>query len=130
MALADVIWNLPSDGGFLDKLFHQTWITFNIFGLFGTDGYKLTLAALIILVIVAGIAAAIAERLAGDKPGKSFVTTLLLTILGAYIFTKYVSLPISNLQIETVNVISALLGAIVFGVFYVLIRRQSAPKKA
>ncbi len=80
--------------------------------------------------MIAFAAAAIAERLAGDKPSKSMVTVLLLTILGAYIFTSYVNLPITDLEIESVRVISALLGAIVFGVFYVLLRRQTSSSKA
>ena len=54
---------------------------------------------------------------------------MLITLLGAYIFTAYVNLP-TEIIIEGVHVIAALLGAIVFGVFWVLLRRARAPKKA
>jgi drug/metabolite transporter (DMT)-like permease len=120
--------NLIPTSGFMDLLFHKTYLIINIFGFFGGEGYKVTLAGLIVLVIIAAAAAAIAERLTGQKPGASIVTPLLLALLGAYIFTIYVKLPF-DLVIETVPVVAALLGAIVFGVFYVLIRKQGGSSK-
>ncbi len=121
---------IPNNGGFLDLLFHHTYLIINIFGFFDkSGGYKVTLAGLIVLLVVALAAAAIAERLAGSKPGKSIITPLLLALLGSYIFSLYVLLPF-DLIIEGVRIVAALLGAIVFGVFYVLISKQAAPKKA
>jgi uncharacterized membrane protein YeaQ/YmgE (transglycosylase-associated protein family) len=119
---------IPHNGGFMDKLFHGTYITINIFDLF-KGGYTITLAGLIVILIIAVAAAAVAERLTGAKPGKGMITPILLTLLGAYIFSAYVLLP-TDLEIEGVRIIAALLGAIVFGVFYVLINKQVAPKKA
>jgi len=49
----------------------------------------------------------------------------LITILGGYIFAAYVTLPFTDVAIQGVHVIAALLGSIVFSVFYVLIRKQS-----
>lgn len=121
--------NLIPNTGFLDLLFHKTYIIVNILGFFGDPGYKVTLAGLIVLLIVALAAAAVAERLAGSKPGKSLLTPVLLALLGSYIFTLYVRLPF-DIVIETIPIVAALLGAIVFGVFYVLISKQAAPKKA
>jgi uncharacterized membrane protein YeaQ/YmgE (transglycosylase-associated protein family) len=121
--------NLIPTTGFLDLLFHKTYIIINILGFFSNGGYKVTLAGLIVLLVVALAAAAVAERLAGSKPGKSLVTPVLLALLGSYIFTLYVKLPF-DVVIETIPIVAALLGAIVFGVFYVLISKQAAPKKA
>jgi hypothetical protein len=130
MVVASVQYVNPiPNTGFLDLLFHKTYIIVNILGFFGGSGYKVTLAGLIVLLVVALAAAAVAERLAGSKPGKSLVTPVLLALLGSYIFTLYVKLPF-DLVIETIPIIAALLGAIVFGVFYVLISKQTAPKKA
>ncbi len=121
---------IPSNGGFLDLLFHHTYMIINIFGFFDkSGGYKVTLSGLIVLLVVALAAAAVAEKLAGSKPGKSLVTPVLLALLGSYIFSLYVLLPF-DVKIEGVRIIAALLGAIVFGVFFVLINKQVAPKKA
>ena len=116
----------PTDGSFLDKFFHGTYMTVNIFGLL-RDGYTITLAGLIVILIISVAAAGVAERLAGAKPGKSLVTPVLITLLGAYIFTAYVQLP-TDFLVESVRILAALLGAIVFSVFYVLITKQG--KKA
>ncbi len=53
---------------------------------------------------------------------------MLITLLGSYIFTVYVLLPF-DLVLEGVHALAALLGAIVFSVFYVLVRRQGGDKK-
>lgn len=133
MVIADVkpINIIPTDGGFLDLLFHHTWLKINLLGLFDkTDGFQVTLAGLIVLILVGLAATAVAERLAGDKPGKNLVTTVLLTLLGAYVFAAYVTLPFTDIEVEGIRLISALLGAIVFGVFFVLVRRQTSAKPA
>jgi drug/metabolite transporter (DMT)-like permease len=115
--------------GFFDQLFHQTFITVNILGLISHGGYTITLAGLIVILLIALLAGAISERLAGEKIGKSIAPAVLITLLGAYIFTAYVNLP-TEIIIENVHIIAALLGAVVFGVFWVLLRRSRAPKKA
>lgn len=118
---------IPHDGSFLDKLFHGTYATLNIFDLF-KGGYTITLSGLIVILVISIAAAAIAERLAGAKPGKSLVTPILITLLGSYIFTAYVNLP-TDINIESVRILAALLGAIVFSVFYVLISKQTSKSK-
>ena len=115
-----------TDGGFLDKFFHGTYMTINIFHLL-KDGYTITLSGLLVILVISLAAAAIAERLAGAKPGKNLVVPVLITLLGSYIFTAYVILP-TDFMIESVRILAALLGAIVFSVFYVLISKQG--KKA
>ncbi len=118
---------------FLSNLFYGTYLRINIFNLLkdptdGAPGYKITLSGLIVILIISVAAAAIAERLAGAKPGKSLITPVLITLLGAYIFTAYVQLPV-ELILENVRVVAALLGAIVFSVFYVLISKQTSRSK-
>lgn len=133
MTFADVvpINIIPTDGGLLDLLFHHTWLKINIFGLFDkTDGFLLTLAGLIVLILVGLAAAAVAERLAGEKPGKSLVTTVVITVIGAYIFAAYVNLPFRDVSIERIRLASALLGSIIFGILFVLIRKQTSSKPA
>ncbi len=121
--------NVFPTSGFFDQLFHQSYLKVNILGLFGGDGYTITLAGLIVILLIALAAGGISEALAGEKLGSSLAPAVLLTLLGAYIFTAYVKLP-TEIIIESVHVIAALLGAIVFGVFWVLLRRARAPKKA
>lgn len=119
--------------GILDLIFHKTYIILNVLGFFGSDGssgFKITLAGLLVILVISFAAAAICERLAGEKPGKNLAAAVLITLLGAYIFAAYVTLPFTEVSIEGIHIIAALLGAIVFGVFYVLIRKQAAPKKA
>ena len=117
---------IPQDGGVLDLLFHHSWININLLGFFDkTGGFLITLSGLIVLVVISLAAAAISERLAGEKPGKNLATNTLITLLGAYIFVAYVNLPFTDVAIEGIRIVAALLGAIVFGVFWVLIRKQS-----
>jgi hypothetical protein len=129
LASVTVINIIKNDGGFFDRLFHGTYLTINVFDLFNHGGYTITLAGLVVILVISLAAAAIAERLAGAKPGTNLITPVLITLLGSYIFTVYVTFP-TEIIIEGVHLFAALLGAIVFGVFYVLLRKQSAPKKA
>ena len=119
LAASVATWNPIPTSGILDLIFHQTWIMISILA-FPPGGYKLTLIALIILSILALAAAAVIDRLTGHKPGKLLVT-FLITLLGAYLFTAYVNLPV-DLSVEGVRLLAAFLGAVVVGTFYVLIR--------
>ena len=121
-------FNIIPSGSPWDQIFRETWINLNIFGLFGADGFRINLAGLIIILIVGLAATAITERLVGEKPGKNLLATVLLTLFGAYVFAGSVHLPFET-KVESVPLIAALLGAIVFGVFYVLIKKQVAPSK-
>jgi DMSO/TMAO reductase YedYZ heme-binding membrane subunit len=118
-------FNFIPNSGILDTIFHQTWIRIAIFG-FPNGGYKVTLIGLIILTILALTANAITERLTGKKVG--MLGALLITILGAYIFITYVSLPF-DFAVEGIPIVAALLGAVVISVFYVLIKGQASGKK-
>jgi len=121
-------FNIIPSGSPWDQIFRETWINLNIFGLFGADGFRINLAGLIIILIVGLAATAITERLVGEKPGKNLLATVLLTLFGAYVFAGAVHLPFET-KVENVPLIAALLGAIVFGVFYVLLKKQVAPSK-
>lgn len=130
MILATTSVTIFPDTGIWNTIFNDTWLNVNLFGWFGPDGVKITLAGLIVILIVGLAAASIVERLAGAKPGNNLLSVAILTLLGAYIFIGAVKLPF-DLILQGVPLVAALLGAIVFGVFYVLIRKQvSPPKKA
>ncbi len=129
MILATTNINIIPDSGIWHTIFYQTWMTLNIFGLFGANGFTFNLAGLIIIVVVGLAAAGITERLAGEKPGKNLLSVVLLTLLGAYIFAAFVKLPF-ELRLDNVPLVAALLGAIVFGVFFVLIRKTVAPNRS
>jgi uncharacterized membrane protein YeaQ/YmgE (transglycosylase-associated protein family) len=122
MVLANVVTvNFIPTSGFLDTIFHQTWLALAILG-WPSGGYKLTLIGLILVLIIATAATAVAERLAGGKPG-GMLMSVLITLFGAWLFSAYVLLPF-DVQMEGVRVVAALLGAIVVAVFFVLVRKQ------
>jgi uncharacterized membrane protein YeaQ/YmgE (transglycosylase-associated protein family) len=132
MTLASVTTiNIIPNSGILDTIFHKTWLAINIFGLpsnctpqnsMGCGGYALTLIGLIIIVIIAVAAAGITERLAGAKPG-GLLAAVLITLLGAWLFSAYVLLPF-EIVLEGVRLVAAFVGAVVVAVFYVLLRNQ------
>jgi spore maturation protein SpmB len=122
MVLANTVnINFIPNSGFLDTIFHKTWLALSILGL-PSDGYKITLIGLIIILIIASAAAAVTQGLTGAKPGGT-LATVLITVFGAWLFSAYVLLPF-EVVMEGVRLIAALLGAIVVSVFYVLIRNQ------
>ena len=109
---------IPTDGGFLDKLFHYTWIAISVFGN-PAGGYKLTLIGLIIIGALAVIANFVTEQLTGRSVG-SQLAAFVVTVIGSLLVQTYVLLPF-DFALEGVRVIAALLGAIIVSVFYVLI---------
>ncbi len=119
--LASDIHIIPT-GGLWDVIFRKTWINVNIFGAFGANGFQLNLAGLIIIIAVGALATFSAEKLVGEKPGKSMLSSVIFTLLGAYIFAGITHLPF-EVYVENVPIFAALFGAIVFGVFFVLIKR-------
>jgi uncharacterized protein YqgC (DUF456 family) len=114
--------NFIPKSGILDTIFHQSWLSINVLGHPGGNGYKLTLIGLIIVLVIAVAANAITERLTAKKVGGLLAATIV-TIFGALLFQAYVSLPFDVL-IEGVPIVAALLGSIVIAVFYNLIRAQ------
>jgi uncharacterized membrane protein YeaQ/YmgE (transglycosylase-associated protein family) len=71
------------------------------------------------MFILAAAATAVAERLAGSKPGR-MLFAVLITLFGAWLFQAYVLLPF-DLVMEGVRLVAALLGAIIVSVFYALV---------
>lgn len=110
--------------GILNTIFIQTWLDVKIFG-FPTSpayGLRLTLIDIIILVAIAYLVSYLSEKLTGKKLGGTFKATII-TLLGTFIVLTFVNLPF-DFAIEDVRIIAALLGAIIFAVFYTLIRAQ------
>lgn len=128
LVLADLIKpiNFIPNDGFLDTVFHQTWLAISILGQ-PQPAYKVTLIGLIIFAIIATAVNFVTERLTDKKVGKLFAA-VVVTVIGSLLFQTYVRLPNIDFQIEGVYIISALLGAIIVGVFYVLIRGKVAKK--
>jgi uncharacterized membrane protein YeaQ/YmgE (transglycosylase-associated protein family) len=113
--------NFIPKSGFLDQLFHQTNATIQILGLFHPP-FFINLIQLIIILIIAIAVNAIAERLTSKKIG-GLATAVFITLIGSYLATQFVKLPF-DFALEGVRIIAALLGAVVIGVFYTLIRAQ------
>ncbi len=123
MVLAAVSnFNFIPNSGPLDTIFHQTWLAVNVLGQPGGSGYRITLIGLLIVLVIAVAVNGITERLTSKKVGGIFAG-VVLTIIGSYLFAAYVKLPF-DFALENVRIIAALLGAIVVGVFYNLIRAQ------
>lgn len=128
LVLADImkpIYFIPNDG-FLDTIFHKSWIAISLLGQ-PQPAYKVTLIGLIIFAIIATAVNFVTERLTDKKVGK-LSAAIVVTIIGSLLFQTYVHLPNIDFQVEGVYIISALLGAIIVGVFYVLIRGKVAKK--
>ena len=108
---------IPSDGGFLDLLFHQTRATFEIFG-WPKPPFSINLIQLIIILFLAFAINGATERLTGRKV--SLGLAVIITVVGAYLFATYVKLPF-DFSIEGVRIVAAILGALIIAVFYTLI---------
>ncbi len=111
---------LPNSG-LLDQIFHRTWIAISVLGV-PTDGYQLTLIGLIIVALLAFAVNVIIERLTGRKTG-GLARAVGFTLVGAFLVSAFVSLPF-ELEIEGVRVITTLIGAMIVGVFYNLVKGQ------
>jgi uncharacterized membrane protein YeaQ/YmgE (transglycosylase-associated protein family) len=109
--------------GILKTIFIDSWLTFSLLGQ-PPNGFKLTLIDIIILVLIAYLVSAISERLTGKKLGGTFQATVI-TLLGTFIILAFARLPAGlDFSIEDIQLIPALLGAILIAVFYTLIRAQ------
>ena len=123
MILADQSFSFQLTG-FWDALFHKTWIDINILGLSPDPGLRINLISLLILGVVGMAAIVLTERLAGEKPGKNLLGAVIVALIGSFLATALFKQISFDIIIEGVPLISGLLGAIVFGVFYVLVRRM------
>jgi uncharacterized membrane-anchored protein YitT (DUF2179 family) len=111
--------------GILKTIFIDTWISLSLFGQ-PAGGFTLTLIDLIIIGLLAFAVTAITEWLTGRKIGNLFAG-MLVTIIGALLVLMFVRLPAPlDFAIEDVAVIAALIGAIIVGVFYALIRARTS----
>jgi hypothetical protein len=108
---------IPSDGGFLDLLFHQTKLTIEVFG-WPKPPFSINLIQLIIILFLAFAVNGATERLTGRKV--TLTTAVIITVIGSYLFAKYVSLPF-DFSLEGVRIVAAILGALIIAVFYTLI---------
>jgi hypothetical protein len=115
--------------GILKTIFVDTWVSLSLFGQ-PAGGFKLTLIDLIILAIIAFAVNAIAEWLTGHKIG-NLLAGMVVTILGTFVVLAFVRLPAPlDFAIEDIAIIAALIGSIIIGVFYVLIRARTSSKKS
>jgi uncharacterized MnhB-related membrane protein len=115
--------------GILKTIFVDTWISLSLFGQ-PAGGFKLTLIDLIILALIALAVNAIAQWLTKQKIGNLWAG-MVVTILGTFIMLAFVRLPAPlDFAIEDVAIIATLIGSIISGVFYVLIRARTSKQKS
>jgi uncharacterized membrane-anchored protein YitT (DUF2179 family) len=111
--------------GILKTIFIDTWVSLSLLGQ-PAGGFKLTLIDLIIVALLAFAVTALTEWLTGQKLGKLF-TGMVVTIVGALLVVMFVRLPAPlDFAIEDVPIVAALIGAIIVGVFYVLLRARTS----
>ena len=113
--------------GILKTIFIDTWVLLSLLGQ-PAGGFKLTLIDLIIVALLAFAVTALTEWLTGQKLGKLF-TGMVVTIIGALLVVMFVRLPAPlDFAIEDVPIVAALLGAVIVGVFYVLLRARTSSR--
>lgn len=115
---------IPSSG-VMDTIFHKTDLSIQILG-WPANGYHINLIQLIILVVLAVVVNFVTEWLTKSKSG--LVTGVILTVIGAYLLQTFAKLPF-DFKFEGVLVIASLIGAIIVGVFYTLIRARFGGSK-
>ena len=116
---ASLSFNIIPTSGILDTIFHKTDITVQLLD-WPAQGYHINLIQLIILLILAVVVNFVTKSLTKKESG-GLVTGVILTIIGAYLLETFAHIPF-DFSIEGVLVIASLLGAIIVGVFYTLIR--------
>lgn len=112
--------------GILNMIFHQTDLRVQVLD-WPANGYSINLIQLIILIVLAVVVNFVTERLTSKKPG-GLATGVILTVIGAYLVETYAKIPF-DFAIEGVLIVASLLGAIIVGVFYTLIRGQFSGSK-
>jgi len=108
---------IPSDGGFLDLLFHQTALSIQIFGQ-PKPPFSINLIQFIIVLFLAFAVNGATERLTGRKV--TLLAAVIITMIGSWLFSNYVRLPF-DFSLEGVRIVAAILGALIIAVFYTLI---------
>lgn len=118
---------VPSDGGFLDMLVHQSVVRISLFGV-PPNGYRLSLGAFLVLLLILGLVTAIVHRLIAKTPA-ALLSSLLIAGLGAMLFSSYIPLP-GDFRFEDLNTIGTTLGALLFAGTHALWRSGRAAAKA
>jgi uncharacterized membrane-anchored protein YitT (DUF2179 family) len=109
--------------GILKTIFIDTWLRISLLGQ-PAGGFLLTLIDLIILAILALAVNGITEWLTTKKIGNLFAG-VVVTIIGALLMVAFVRLPAPlDFRLEDIPLIAALIGSIIVGVFYTLIRAR------
>jgi uncharacterized membrane-anchored protein YitT (DUF2179 family) len=111
--------------GVLKTIFIDTWLRISLLGQ-PEGGFLLTLIDLIILAILAFAVNGITEWLTTKKVGNLFAG-IVVTIIGALLMVAFVKLPF-DFKIEDLPIVAALIGSIIVGVFYTLIRARMSKK--
>lgn len=119
-------YNPIPHSGILNTIFYQTDLRIQVLG-WPANGYSINLIQFIILLVLAVVVNFVTERLTSKKPG-GLVTGVILTVIGAYIIQAYANIPF-DFAFEGVRIVASLIGAIIVGVFYTLIRAQFSGKK-
>src|SRR4029077_7476334 len=113
--------------GILKTIFIDTWLRISLFGQ-PAGGFLLTLIDLIILAILAFAVNAITEWLTTKKLG-NLVAGIVVTIIRALLRVAFVKLPAPlDFKIEDIPLAAALIGSIIVGVFYTLIRARMSKR--
>jgi uncharacterized membrane protein YeaQ/YmgE (transglycosylase-associated protein family) len=105
--------------GLLNSIFYLTDLRVQVLD-WPANGYSINLIQLLILLMLAVVVNAVTERLTKKKPG-GLLTGVILTVIGAYLVETFVNLPF-DFAFEGVLIVASLIGAIIVGVFYTLIR--------
>lgn len=109
--------------GVLNQIFHLTSARLHIFG-WPAQGYSINLIQFLILLTIAIVVVYVTERLTKSQIG-GLAAGVIVTLLGAFLIQS-VATRIPDFMFEGVRVVTSLIGAIIIGVFYVLIRGQFA----
>ena len=119
--LASLSFTFLPTSGLLDQIFHRTWIALSLLGE-PHGGYQLTLIGLLIVALLAFAVNVFLERLTGRKTGGLW-RAVAFTLIGAFLVSAFVALPF-EIEVEGVHILTTLLGALVVGVFYNLLKGQ------
>lgn len=111
--------------GLLNQIFYQTDLRVQVLD-WPPKGYSINLIQLIVLIVLALVVNFVVERLTSKKPG-GLATGVVLTVIGAYIVETYAKIPF-DFAFEGVLIVASLIGALIVGVFYTLIRGQFSKK--
>lgn len=119
-------FNFIPTTGIFNQIFHQTRATVQVLD-WPNPAFSINLIQLIILLILAVVVVFVTERLTKNKVGGLGIG-VVLTVIGAYLIQSFTK-GIWDFSLEGVRIISSLVGAIIIGVFYILIRAQFSKSK-